>query len=282
LASSTNSAGGHVTVVVGAIPRTPVTSDKPGNINENITNKGSGANGQIFYGADGTVVANGTNNVLNAEGRKIIFSGSAGSITIGDTTGGVTITADPPATAPVVTQTPEYQNISFIAPTGAALTGTQLFAPQKDSVISTAFGDVSVGAGAVVLIVAMHNGIAIYDLHDSRNNHVAFTNGDTTFALAPGRHLLVTDRHVSDYESVNPLGAVSHRKLEKSDIGSTRAFSSEFSILSALKLKQLVELSSSGAAQDRRIINQLLKDAAIIQTTRGSVGGYQRFGTSRT
>jgi YVTN family beta-propeller protein len=280
LASSTNTAGGNVSIFVGT-SAVAIPGQLPANITPNISTKGS-ANGQIFFGDPGPVVATGTNNEVNAEGRKVTFSGRAGSITIGNINGGVTITADPPASPPVVTQTPEYQNISFVTPTGAALTGTQLFVPEKDSVISTAFGEVSVGAGAVVLVVAMHNGIAIYDLHDSRNNHVAFTNGDTKFALAPGRHLLVTDLSASDYESINPFGAISHRMLQKTDVGSTRAFVSEFSILSALKLKPLVELGSSSWAQDRRVINQLLKNAAIIQTTRGALGGYQRFGTSRS
>jgi hypothetical protein len=159
------------------------------------------------------------------------------------------------------------------------ISGCEIVAPRTRTAIRTDFGDLTIGAGAVVLVIATSKILAVYDLHDAHGNNVSLSsNGRMTF-LSPGRHVLVTDLGKS-YEEVNPLGAIGHRNLQQTDLGNVRLFSSEFSIVSAVtEPKVVAQLRDPHDRGRTSVLNQLLKDAAIIQTTRGASTGYQRYGT---
>ncbi|MBC7998650.1 MAG: hypothetical protein IAF58_11950, partial [Leptolyngbya sp.] len=87
LGSSTVANVGNVTINTGAKPKNQ-TGPTPPNVTVNET-----LGGVVYFGTPG-ITAAAPNNVLNAEGRNIDFSGdTVGSIVLG---GGVTITADPP------------------------------------------------------------------------------------------------------------------------------------------------------------------------------------------
>jgi hypothetical protein len=146
-----------------------------------------------------------------------------------------------------------------------------LFAPSEDIDVATEFGTVSVEAGAVVLIAAVKGTLAVYDLHDGGSNHVSITTAGGKVALAPGQHVLLTKSASANYERLNPFERISHRRMQENHVGTVRQYNSEFSIVSALNVLQ------SSSELPKRIVNQLLKNAAIIQTTKATSGGYQRF-----
>ncbi|GEM_PF-2895539 len=162
--------------------------------------------------------------------------------------------------------------------------GSVLFMPNKAMTVETNFGCVSIAAGSVVLVTALHNGVAIYDLHDGRSGDVRFSMPAHTVCLAPGHHILVTRQGAAGYEQVNPLASIGHRKLQMYDCGlGTRQFSSEFSIVSALNgLRLLTRMKHSQNPHDVQVLQQLMKNAAIIQMTRTNSGAFRRLGTSRS
>jgi hypothetical protein len=92
-AFSSTAGQGNVDIVIGTIPATPVAGIQPANTLTNIT--GGGA---IYWGQN-SISASAPNNTINALAAKVIFNtGSQGptAISLG---GGVTITADPPASS---------------------------------------------------------------------------------------------------------------------------------------------------------------------------------------
>lgn len=168
-----------------------------------------------------------------------------------------------------------------IGTNGAAILlrkGIVLFAPEEDLTAETSFGRMSIAAGSVVLVVALHNGVVIYDMHDARSGDVVVSTANRTVTLAPGHHLTIAGSGVSSFEMINPLECIAHRNLKDTPISSAvTQFSSEFSITSALNgLKPLLQLSRSNHPADRRIVRQMIRDAAIIMQTRSLNGGYHK------
>lgn len=114
LGTSTVANVGHVTINTGAKPKNQ-TGPTPPNVTVNET-----LGGIVYFGTPG-ITAAAPNNVLNAEGRNIDFSGdTVGSIVLG---GGVTITADPPVGTPAhaallaaYSMLPESANSTRLAP----------------------------------------------------------------------------------------------------------------------------------------------------------------------
>lgn len=90
---------GDITIAVGPTI-SQVAGPNPGNVTINTT--GSGA---VFFGTNG-ITALAPNNTLNALNANITFSTGTLPATAISLGGGVTITADPPFTTPIVTQAP--------------------------------------------------------------------------------------------------------------------------------------------------------------------------------
>ncbi len=65
--------------------------------------------------------------------------------------------------------------------------GPLLLAPDKNEVVETPFGSVSVAAGSMALIVSSTKGLAVFNLHDSHKNAVVINGGGGTYAVNPGR-----------------------------------------------------------------------------------------------
>jgi hypothetical protein len=66
--SATSTSLGGISLVVGPIPSSPVSGSKPSNFTANVSNGGA-----IYYGSNG-ITANGSNNIANVNGAKIVFS----------------------------------------------------------------------------------------------------------------------------------------------------------------------------------------------------------------
>jgi len=91
---------GNVTVVVGAVPASPVAGTKPADL---VVNASGG--GQVFFGSKGISAMHAV-NVLNAIGGNITFDTNGAAATKIMLNGGVTITADPPVTGQAATSNP--------------------------------------------------------------------------------------------------------------------------------------------------------------------------------
>jgi hypothetical protein len=162
--------------------------------------------------------------------------------------------------------------------------GSVLFAPEQDITVDTTAGRIAIGANAVVLVIAMHNGVAIYDLHDAHAGDVFVTSAKHTITMTPGRHLVLTHQGIPAYEHVNPLEVIGHRNLKMVDLeGGLRQFSSDFSLVSALNgLCPLMAMKHSSNPRDAKVVEQMMKDAAILMQTKGSLGGYHRMSSTRS
>lgn len=287
-ASSTVDGVGQVNVVIGQVPVSPQTTSAPAYVSLNQTD-----GGQVLFGSKG-ITTLGPVNVLNASGRNIVFSTGNQPKSLITLDGKVNITADPPATPASGTDS-DLTPIAYTeatAPVNRAIekmftayrTGLidvrhkyALYAPRKDIDIDVIGGRLKVGAGAVVLVVSASDSAAVYDLHDRHVNDVALTVAGCSMILAPGRHMLLTSSNVESLDQANPIQSVGHRNIRAHDLGcGLKAFRSEFSIVSALNcLKPLLQMGRSKSPGEARIIRQLMKDAAIIQFTRGAAGSYR-------
>jgi hypothetical protein len=155
--------------------------------------------------------------------------------------------------------------------------GNLVIAPDKDTVIETAFGTVSVAAHSVALIMAQPTGTAVYNLDDRHQNSVVLTIGKKQLALAPGRHAMITSHLVERFDLVNPAESINYRNVVSNRLdGDLQAFTSEFSTASVLgTVKQLRAMINSDHPQAKRLANHLLKTSAIM-TQIGGGGAYQQ------
>lgn len=161
--------------------------------------------------------------------------------------------------------------------------GSVLFATDKDLSVETIAGRVSMASGSLVLIIAHNNGVAIYDIHDEHANDVAVTVAGRTSYLLPGKHMTITHKGISSFEHVNQLQCIAHRNLRMNDLnGGMRQFSSEFSLVSAFKLLPLAHMKQSHNPSDTKIMQRVMKDAAIIMHTKNGNGVYKQMGTANS
>lgn len=160
----------------------------------------------------------------------------------------------------------------------ALRSGSILFAPDRVVAVETAFGDLYIAKGSVVLVVASSESVGVYNLHDSHTGAVYMRLADKRLTLTPGTHILLTDRSVSEFEEVNAFGGIGHRRIETHDHGTDiREFSSEFSIPSALNsLGRLRAMQVSSDARDVRILRKVLKTAAVLNQMGAGKGVYKQ------
>jgi hypothetical protein len=171
----------------------------------------------------------------------------------------------------------EFRQISFVSPIQTTR-GSTLFRPDHDMTIKTPFGIVSIKANSAAIVSVLPDGVAVYDLNDNAQHGVVISCARGSFALSPGKHVLLTKQTSRSYEQLNQLPSITHRSVSASDLGDgLQSFSSEFSILSAINgLKLFNQLRHSTNSHDQKLVNQLMKNAAIILQTSSKSGPYAR------
>jgi YVTN family beta-propeller protein len=160
--------------------------------------------------------------------------------------------------------------------------GGTLYVPSKDTDVETPMGTVHIGAGAAVLVyVQPGKALSVYNLHDEHREDVSITANGHEISVAPGTHSTIANGAVSDFAKVNGLDVIAHRNVRSANPAGLSMFSSEFSITSAmtgLNLLQSMRASSDKAQRD--VVDDILKNAAILMQMGGANGGaYQRVGT---
>jgi hypothetical protein len=156
--------------------------------------------------------------------------------------------------------------------------GSVVFAPTKDTVVHTGYGDVTIGANSVVLVLSFNGGVAVYNLHDTKRGAVAIKCGDHTMNAAPGQSVILTSATNASFDEINPAQLFLYRNMtEQSLAPAMKAFTGEFAPLSAihavLPLKQLVNSKDPAA---RRLADNMLKTAAIVHQVHAVKGAYQQ------
>jgi hypothetical protein len=150
--------------------------------------------------------------------------------------------------------------------------GSVLFAPTRDTVVNTPYGDVQISANAVVLVMAFGKGLAVYDIDDRRQNAVTVTAASKQFALTPGTHMLITSDSSRGFEYVNPAQLIAYRGIHEQTVANgLKVYSGQFSMPHALHtvlpLKSVITSQDPGA---RKVADHMLKTAAILMQLSGN------------
>jgi len=150
--------------------------------------------------------------------------------------------------------------------TATMRSGHVLFAPQKDTNVVTPFGTVEVAAGSMALVMANQNGLAVYDLHDTRKGAVKIKTNGHEVALSPGRCTLVAKASNKRFHDINPLEAVGYRGLSEKALGSElKLYNSEFCTIHAMQaVKPLKEIANANHPKARKLSTQLMKTSAVL------------------
>jgi len=145
--------------------------------------------------------------------------------------------------------------------------GVTLLSPTTQTTLKTSMGSVDVAAGAVAMIISNDDGMAVYNLHDTKNGAVVVNVGGKTVKLSPGQNVVLTSKAVSTFEEVNPAGrSIAYRRVTSKDWGNgVTGFHSEFSILSMLhNIGAVREMVKSNDAAVRKTVDAMLKTSAIL------------------
>ncbi len=161
--------------------------------------------------------------------------------------------------------------------------GSVVFAPNSATLVDTPFGQIELAPKSLVLVMAMKNGLAVYDMHDSYPGSVKIVAGGKQISLAPGRHALISNETDKGFEQVNAAQLFAYRGINRQTAGvngngaGMQVFTAEFNLLQAIgtvmPLKQLVTSSNPEA---RKIAQRLLKTAGIMAELTAGGEQYQQ------
>jgi hypothetical protein len=160
--------------------------------------------------------------------------------------------------------------------------GNVVFAPFQDTTIETAHGSVKIAANSVALVMESTNGLAVYNINDSKKNSVVINTQGNQLTLSPGRHALVSSH--AEFVDGNAVELVQHRNLSRVTLSNgMRVFTTEFSIPSACyAVKPLKQLMSSKHAEASKMAKGILKTTAVIMTLSPDRGDFVQFFKPRT
>ncbi|MFA6558599.1 MAG: hypothetical protein WCT03_19415, partial [Candidatus Obscuribacterales bacterium] len=152
--------------------------------------------------------------------------------------------------------------------------GNMIFAPAQDIVVHAGEASVIVPAGAVVFVMKTVDDVAVFDLHQSKENAVSIVADKKLITLDPGRLVVLSKQSARDFErTVGAYRWIGYRNAKEEDINAElRAFGMDFSIPSALtNVIPLKNMLQSTSRQDRQTIDKVLKNSALLgELTNGS------------
>ena len=156
--------------------------------------------------------------------------------------------------------------------------GHILFAPDKDITVAVREGTVFIPKGAIAWVMETGADSAIYDLHDSiSSGPVKVIVNKKEIAMGPGTQILLTRNQTASFESLNPGSSVGYRRIKSSDLGGgIKSFVCDFSIAHSLSnMEVLHSLLYSQDAKHKRLVAQMLKNAAILNDLTNAAGPYK-------
>ncbi len=155
--------------------------------------------------------------------------------------------------------------------------GTTLFVPQHDMDVSTIHGVVHIGGKSVALISSTADGLAVYDVHDSKKGNIKVITSGETHTLSPGRHILISTDKSGEFASANALELIPHSDVKQVRTGKTQTvYKSEFSIPAAINsVSALKTLMKSDDPELRKTAGKIAKTASILLYMR--TANYQQY-----
>lgn len=144
--------------------------------------------------------------------------------------------------------------------------GVVLLAPDADIVIHAGDTDVTVPTGAIVLVVAQPDGLAVYDLHDM---------GDTVVAKT-GRHEVILRPGVMMFAgtgkgSSQTIHLAALRNIHAGNLGDNPSYAADFSIGSLFThVAMLKNMATSSDSSDKKLAGKILKTAAAVNLVTAS------------
>jgi len=160
--------------------------------------------------------------------------------------------------------------------------GATMYNPDHDTTLETPFGKVHVGAKAVIIIVLSKNGMSLFNVHDEHRDDVRLEINGSILPISIAEHATII-RDKRDFADLNPLESITHREVNATALpGGMQLIQSQFSILSALSgIKPLRAMAHSSNPEDRKLIQGLVKDAAVIMQTKAGNGAYHRVSSAK-
>lgn len=154
--------------------------------------------------------------------------------------------------------------------------GNLVFHPDKPITIQSGNATIKIAGGAMVHVMRNGDDILICDMHDAHSGDVEVSVSGTRVLLAPGQQLVVTSKNAVDFSAINPNQAVAYRNATTLDLGNgMTGYLSEVSLLSALRAYPGIQrLATSNSPKERRLLAQMMKNAAIISSTQAHKGPY--------
>ena len=169
--------------------------------------------------------------------------------------------------------------------------GPLLLSPLKEgSIVDTPYGEVSVTAGSVALIICSDKELCVYNLHDSRKDAVVINCGKenvalgkTRISLSPERVAVFAKSSMKTFAEANPAPFVAYRQISIKDLsGEYKLFQADFDFGSMARgLPQLRKLMDSEIGEQRKTMGDVLKTAAIMTQMSQSSEPYGYYVTDR-
>ncbi|MBP9811053.1 hypothetical protein KBF38_22305, partial [bacterium] len=156
--------------------------------------------------------------------------------------------------------------------------GNVLFAPDKDITVTTSMGKVFIPSGAMVFVMSSGGDVAIYDLHQTRQDAVHVVVDKKLVTLDPGRLLVLTNQQTRDFERVaSRCRCIGYRNPKEEDINADiKAFGMDFSLPSIISnvvpLRQMMEATSG---PDKIAMDKILKNSALLMDLTASAGPFK-------
>jgi hypothetical protein len=217
-----------------------------------------GSHGTLQINGPGTteLAANGLAASLTLNGGAIVFDATAGHSTNFNQ---------------VNIQTAAFKPIAFLSAGASSAAHATFMQAEADTAIDTAYGAIEVKRNALLSIE--EDGTVIRIKACSGPDDVTAIIDGHAIPVAPGQELILTANEPSDNQ-LNPNDGIGRRIVTTQKIGHAFATVCDFSIVSYLQNSAYLEaLRKPSTPTDKRILNSLLKTAAVVHTVSGAKKG---------
>lgn len=156
--------------------------------------------------------------------------------------------------------------------------GNVLFAPDKTITVKTQSGLVNIPANSIVFIMANGPEVAIYDLHQTKQNAVQVVSEKKLITLEPGRLVVLTSQATRDFERiVSPSRNIGYRNPKQEDLSeSIKVFAMDYSIPSLIaNVAPLRKMLEEQTGADKVAMDKILKNSALLMELTASAGPFK-------
>lgn len=149
------------------------------------------------------------------------------------------------------------------------LGGRLVFNVDSQVTVPTKLGNVSCAPGSTVFVFANQRGITVFNFDSLKKEDVRVFVGKRQVLLRPAEQFVVSQTVDSKFDDINPGLGIIHKKPQLVDVGNTMTgYIAEFSLISGIsKVPLLNKMASSNKPKEKQVIERILKNAAILQSS---------------